>query len=96
MQRIMIRNALMLCLLLEWGAFAFVIQSKEHVVGQETSKNTIVNVPVVNRGQCRGFQVECVTGSPDDCCPGLKCQPGGGCGVGIHSNPCSHCEKWSG
>ena len=44
MQRIMIRNALMLCLLLEWGAFAFVIQSKEIGVGQETSKNTIVNV----------------------------------------------------
>ena len=93
MQRIMIRNALMLCLLLEWGgAFAFVIQSKEHSVGQETSKNTIVNVPVVNRDQCRGFQVECVTGSPDDCCPGLKCQVGGGCGA----NPCSHCEKYNG
>ena len=54
MQRIMIRNALMLCLLLEWGAFAFIIQSQKQVVGQETSKNTIVDVSVVDLRYCKG------------------------------------------
>merc|ERR1711990_66960 len=72
MQTVMIRIALMLCLL--ECAFAYSIPIQKEIVGQEDEgQNIMVHVPVGNRQgpKCRESVMIC--DHDDQCCNGLHC-----------------------